>query len=111
MARSADLHRIHGDVLLARAFARTTRSPGEGTRIPSRAAAEIEERLTRAISIARAQQARSWELRAASSLARLYQCQDKAADAVRLITPLVQWFTEGHETADVMAARAFVIAA
>ncbi|HZM96821.1 MAG TPA: AAA family ATPase [Vicinamibacterales bacterium] len=108
---AADLHRIHGDVLLARAWEDTKRSSGECTRLPPRVAAEIEECLTRAISIARAQQARSWELRAASSLARLYLTQEKAADAVCLITPLVQWFTEGHDTADVAAARALVMAA
>ena len=58
-----------------------------------------------------AHQARSWELRAATSLARLYMRQKKATKARRLMTPVVEWFTEGHETGDVKAARAILIEA
>jgi predicted ATPase len=108
---AADLHRVHGDVLLTRAIPDGPRrgAARAGLGIPASVATDIEECLARALSIARAQQARSWELRAASSLARLYRCQNRAADAVRVITPLVEWFTEGHDTADVKAARALVI--
>jgi DNA-binding winged helix-turn-helix (wHTH) protein/predicted ATPase len=108
---AADLHRVHGDVLLTRAIPDGPRrgSASAGLGIPASVATDIEECLTRALSIARAQQARSWELRAASSLARLYRCQNRAADAMQVITPLVEWFTEGHDTADVKAARALVI--
>jgi DNA-binding winged helix-turn-helix (wHTH) protein/predicted ATPase len=107
---AAELHRIHGELLLARAAADAERLVSDQRpRIPSRAAAEIERALTSALSIAREQRARAWELRAASSLARLYQHQDRAAAATRLITPLVEWFTEGHDTADVKEARAIVI--
>ena len=105
---AADLHRIHGDLLLARAAA-LKRSPGAGPRIPERVATDVEACLTRALSLARTQHAKSWELRAALSLARLYQWQHRAADAVTLISPLVEWFTEGRDTADVKAARAFVV--
>jgi predicted ATPase len=105
---AADLHRIHGDLLLARAAA-VKRSPGAGPRIPERVATDVEACLTRALSLARTQHAKSWELRAALSLARLYQWQHRAADAVTLISPLVEWFTEGRDTADVKAARAFVV--
>jgi tetratricopeptide (TPR) repeat protein len=97
---SADLHRIHGDVLLARA----------PVHVPA-VATEAEACLTRALTIARAQEARSWELRAATSLARLYLQQAKVTKARRLITPVVEWFTEGHETADVKAALAILAAA
>ena len=97
---AADLHRIRGDVLLARSIAH----------VPA-ALTDAEECLTRALTIARAQQARSWELRAATSLARLYLRQEKATKARRLMTPVVEWFTEGHETADVKAARAILIEA
>jgi predicted ATPase len=102
------LHRIHGDLLLARAAA-LKRSPGAGPRIPERVATDVEACLTRALSLARTQHAKSWELRAVLSLARLYQWQHRAADAVTLISPLVEWFTEGGDTADVKAARAFVV--
>jgi predicted ATPase len=105
---AADLHRIHGDVLLARAAA-VKRSPGPGPRIAAAAATDVEACLTRALSLARTQHAKSWELRAALSLARLYQWQHRAADALRLVSPLLEWFTEGRDTADVQAARAFVV--
>ena len=59
----------------------------------------------RALTIARAQQARSFELRTATSLARLYCQQGKAAAAARLVEPVLDGFTEGHDTADLRAAR------
>ena len=90
-----DLLRIEGDLHLVRAAA-------DGPR----AIMLAEKSLTRALAIARAQMARSWELRAATSLARLRCHQDRPTDAVRDITPIVGWFTEGHDTADWQAARA-----
>jgi predicted ATPase len=92
-----DLHRIHGDILLSRSAANVRA-----------VSIEAEECLTRALTIARAQQAKSLELRAATSLARLYLQQEKVTKARRLITPVVEWFTEGYETADVKAARAIL---
>jgi predicted ATPase len=67
---------------------------------------KAEKSLTRALTIARAQQARSWELRAATSLARLYCQQGKPVEAVRLVKPVFDWFTEGHDTADIKTASA-----
>ena len=64
--------------------------------------------MTRALTIARAQQARSFELRAVTSLARLYCYQDKTAEATRLVKPVLDLFSEGHDTADVKAARALL---
>jgi DNA-binding winged helix-turn-helix (wHTH) protein/predicted ATPase len=101
----AELHRIHGDLLLARAHADGPRSPGQRVRIASRVAAPVEESLMRALTIARAQQARSFELRTATSLARLYCQQGKTAAAARLVEPVLDGFTEGHDTADLRAAR------
>ena len=58
--------------------------------------------------IARQQQAKSWELRAATSLARLWQSQDKGQDAYDLLAPVYGWFTEGFDTADLQEAKALL---
>jgi predicted ATPase len=64
--------------------------------------------LQQALDIARHQQAKSWELRAATSLARLWQAQDKRQDAYALLAPVYEWFTEGFDTVDLMDARSLV---
>jgi hypothetical protein len=69
---------------------------------------QAEECCNRAITVARAQQAKSWELRAVTSLACLYRYQGKHADVGRIVSPLLDWFTEGQDTVDVQAARAIV---
>ena len=51
------------------------------------------------------QQAKSWELRAATSMARLWQSQGKRQDAHDLLTPVYGWFTEGFDTADLQEAK------
>jgi predicted ATPase len=66
---------------------------------------EAEANLQQALSIARRQQAKSWELRAATSLARLWQSQDKHQDAYDLLAPVYGWFTEGFDTADLQEAK------
>jgi predicted ATPase len=58
-----------------------------------------------ALDIACHQQAKSWELRAAMSLSRLWQHQGKCADARALLVPVYGWFTEGFDTADPQEAR------
>jgi predicted ATPase len=58
--------------------------------------------------VARRQQAKSWELRAATSLARLWQQQGKRAEARELLAPVYGWFTEGFETADLQEAKALL---
>ena len=61
-----------------------------------------------AISIAQSQQAKSWELRAATSLARLWQQQGKRQEAHDLLAPVYNWFTEGFDTADLQDAKALL---
>ena len=58
-----------------------------------------------ALDVARQQEAKSWELRAATSLARLWQQQDKTAEARDLLTPVYDWFTEGFDTKDLQDAK------
>ena len=66
---------------------------------------ETEAWLQRALDIARRQQAKSLELRAATSLARLWQRQDKRTEAYELLAPVYNWFTEGFVTADLQEAK------
>ena len=73
--------------------------------------AEAETSLHKAIEVARRQQARSWELRAAMSLCRLWDAQGtpgKRAEARQLLQEVYGWFTEGFDTADLKAARALL---
>jgi predicted ATPase len=58
--------------------------------------------------MARHQQAKSWELRAAMSLARLWQRQGECQEAYDLLAPLYGWFTEGFDTADLQEAKALL---
>ncbi len=63
---------------------------------------------SRALATARHQEAKSLELRAATSLARLWQSQDKAGEARDLLAPIYCWFTEGFGTADLKDAKALL---
>jgi predicted ATPase len=69
---------------------------------------EAETWLQRALAVARRQQARSWELRAAMSLSRLWQQQGKRDEARQLLAPIYGWFTEGFDTANLQEARALL---
>jgi predicted ATPase len=71
----------------------------------SAAEAEAEECFHTAIEVARRQEAKSLELRAAMSLARLWQHQGKRAEAHDLLAPIYGWFTEGFDTADLQEAK------
>ena len=70
--------------------------------------AEAEACFQRALDMARRQEAKSLELRAAMSLARLWQQQGKDAEARELLAPIYGWFTEGFDTADLQEARALL---
>jgi predicted ATPase len=69
---------------------------------------EAEAWLQRALDVARRQQAKSLELRAAMNLARLWQQQGKHAEAYDLLAPIYGWFTEGFDTADLQEASALL---
>jgi predicted ATPase len=69
------------------------------------AEANTEAYFERALAVARAQQARSWELRAAMSLARLWRDQGKRNEARELLAPVYGWFTEGFDTLDLKVAK------
>src|SRR5262249_41101246 len=71
---------------------------------------EAEECFHYALDTARHQQAKSSELRAAMSLARLWQQQGKRAEAYELLAPVYSWFTEGFDTADLQDAKALLAA-
>jgi predicted ATPase len=62
----------------------------------------------KARSVARQQQAKSWELRAATSMARLWRDQGKREEARQLLAPIYGWFTEGFDTLDLKEAKALL---
>jgi class 3 adenylate cyclase/predicted ATPase len=70
--------------------------------------AKAQAHFLRALTVARAQQAKSWELRAAMSLARLYRQQGKNEQARDLLAPIYAWFTEGFDTRDLQDAKALL---
>jgi class 3 adenylate cyclase/predicted ATPase len=86
----AEVHRLAGEIAL--------KSP-QGDR------AKAEASFERALTVARAQQAKSWELRAAMSMARLWRDQGKRKEARELLAPVYGWFTEGFDTRDLKQAR------
>jgi class 3 adenylate cyclase/predicted ATPase len=92
---ATELHRLKGDLLLQQS---------------SDNAAEAETCFHQALDVARNQQAKSLELRAATSLARLWQQQGKRTAAHDLLAPVYGWFTEGFDTADLQEAQALLAA-
>ena len=72
---------------------------------PEPDAAKAEAYFERALAVARQQQAKSWELRASMSLARLWRDQGKVQQARELLAPVYGWFTEGFDTRDLKEAR------
>jgi predicted ATPase len=70
--------------------------------------AKAEAYFERALAIARSQQAKSWELRAAMSMARLWRSQGKVQQARELLAPVCGWFTEGFDTRDLKEAKALL---
>jgi predicted ATPase len=75
---------------------------------PEHDAAKAEAYFERALAVARAQQAKSWELRAAMSMARLWRDQRKREEARDLLAPVYGWFTEGFDTLDLKEAKALL---
>jgi predicted ATPase len=75
---------------------------------PAPDAAKAETYFERALAVARAQQAKSWELRAAMSMARLWGDQGKRDSARGVLAPVYGWFTEGFDTLDLKEAKALL---
>ena len=69
---------------------------------------EVEQHIQKAIDVARKQIAKSWELRATISLARLWQKQGKKEEARKRLTKIYGWFTEGFDTQDLKDAKALL---
>ena len=89
----AELHRRSGEMVLG---------------LPERDHLAAEACFRRAMAVAQEQSARLWELRAATSLARLWCDQGRRAEARELLAPVYGWFTEGFDTADLKDAKALL---
>ena len=89
----AEINRIAGEIAL--------NSPEPQT-------AEAQSYFARALAVARHQKAKSWELRAAMSMARLWRDQGKRDEARELLAPVYGWFTEGFDTRDLKEAKALL---
>jgi predicted ATPase len=111
----AELYRLKGELLLAQ----ESREHGLGSEEQNFGGPKPESQilyphdeaggvLSQSHYIARQQQAKSWELRASTSLARLWQQQDKREDARQLVAEIYGWFTEGFDTKDVKDAKALL---
>jgi predicted ATPase len=89
--------------------AEVNRVAGEITVLsPSPETAKAQAFFERALAVARQQQAKSWELRAAMSMARLWRDQGKREEARELLAPVYGWFTEGFDTRDLKEAKALL---
>jgi len=91
--REAEVHRIAGEIAL--------KPPGPDTE-------KAERYFDRALAVARQQQAKRWELRAATSMTRLWRNQGKQQQARELLAPVYGWFTEGFDTLDLKEAKALL---
>jgi predicted ATPase len=89
----AEVHRIAGEIALKSLAPDTEKA---------------EKHFERSLSVARQQQAKSWELRATMSLARLWRAQGKVQQARELLAPVYRWFTEGFDTRDLKEAKALL---
>jgi predicted ATPase len=89
----AEIHRVAGQIVLC---------------LPEPETAKAETHFLRALTVARQQQAKSWELRAATSMARLWRDQGKRQQAHDLLAPVYGWFTEGFDTLDLKEAKALL---
>jgi len=88
----AELHRLRGELMWSQGVD----------------ADEVEAVFRHSLEIAQFQQAKSLELRAATSLARWWQANGRSDAAKQLLVPLYGWFTEGFDTPDLQAAQSFI---
>lgn len=103
-----ELYRLKGELLLAQegeGESTRQRAQGKGQKVE-----EAEACFHQALAVARRQQARSLELRAAMSLSRLWQRQGKLAQAHQLLASIYNWFSEGFDTTDLQEAQALLAA-
>jgi predicted ATPase len=104
----AELYRLKGELLLQQCqgsgCAVSVASPQPLT-LNSQVEVEAQACFLQALEVARYQQAKSWELRAAISLSRLWRQQSKRQEAYELLAPIYDWFTEGFDTADLQEAK------
>jgi TOMM system kinase/cyclase fusion protein len=100
----AELYRLKGELSLQSRQVKTSQDKSEITNPQS----EAEACFLKAIEIARRQQAKSLELRAVMSLARLWQQQGKKEEARQMLAEIYNWFTEGFDTADLQEAKALL---
>ena len=89
----AEVNRIAGEIAL--------KSPAPDTE-------KAQKYFDRTLAVARQQRAKSWELRAAMSMARLWRDQGKRDEARELLAPVYGWFTEGFDTRDLKEAKALL---
>jgi tetratricopeptide (TPR) repeat protein len=89
----AEVNRVAGEIAL---------------KSPERDTVKAEACFVRALAVARQQKAKSWELRAAMSMARLWRDQGKRREARELLAPVYGWFTEGYDTRDLKEAKALL---
>jgi predicted ATPase len=88
-------------LMCPRGIAKVVNSPEQNT-------AKAEGYFERALTVARQQRAKSWELRATMSMAHLWRDQGKLSEARELLAPLYGWFTEGFDTCDLKEAKALL---
>jgi len=108
----AELYRLKGKLVLQSAVGSLqSENPSTQHLTPNpQAEAEAEACFHKALDMARAQQAKSWELRIAMSLTRLWQQQGKRQEAHSLLAEIYGWFTEGFDTKDLQEAQALLAA-
>jgi hypothetical protein len=111
----AELYRLKGELTLQQESKKQeTRSKEQKSKNPNPKSQSLESQgvaeacFQKAVEIARHQQAKSWELRATTSLARSWQQQGKRKQAHKLLSEIYNWFTEGFETRDLQEAKALI---
>lgn len=108
--QEAELYRLQGELRLSaarqRSGANARQSNLKGT--ASAEEAKAEEDFQKALSVARQQNAKSWELRAGMSLARLRKKQGRSREGYDVLSPIYEWFTEGFDTADLKTAKSLL---
>jgi predicted ATPase len=105
----AELYRLKGELTLAQSSVQGLASSVTNHQsLTLNPQTEAEACFHKAIEIAHKQQAKSWELRATVSLARLWQQQGKKEEARQMLAEVYGWFTEGFDTKDLQEARALL---